>query len=291
MRRLPPLPALRAFEAAARHMSFKRAAAELGVTPTAISHQIRQLEDHVGRRLFERRPRRLVLTPDGQLLFPVLRDGLDAFANAVAALAGARKRGVVTLSATTAFTARWLVPRVASFHAANPDLDLRLHASDDPVDFSAGAADAAVRYGAGLYPGLASEELFRDSFAPVCSPHLGVRTPDDLRRHSLIHFEWRRLARDTPVWGLWLARAGLAGIDPRAGLTFTDESHAIQAAIAGHGIALLSRVLVADELAGGALIQPFGPVLDGYRYALVHPQGAERSPKIAAIRTWIRGQI
>jgi LysR family glycine cleavage system transcriptional activator len=291
MRRLPPLAALRAFEAAARHLSFKRAAAELAVTPTAISHQIRLLEDQIGLKLFERRPRLLLLTPEGQRLYPVLRDGFDAFAKAIASLNTRRSRTVVTLSATRAFTSRWLVPRTTSFAAAHPRMDLRLHAADEPVDFRGAAVDVAIRYGRGSFPGLKAEELFRDEFAPVASPHLGLREPSDLRRQTLIHFEWYRTDRETPIWPRWLARAGMRDFKPRAELTFTDESHAIQAAIAGQGVALLDLMLIADELASGALVQPFGPVLPGYRCFLVYPEAATESERIAAVRSWLRSEL
>jgi LysR family glycine cleavage system transcriptional activator len=291
MRRLPPLAALRAFEAAARHLSLKRAAAELAVTPTAISHQIRLLEDQIGLKLFERRPRLLLLTPEGQRLYPVLRDGFDAFAKAIASLNTRRSRTVVTLSATRAFTSRWLVPRTTSFAAAHPRMDLRLHAADEPVDFRGAAVDVAIRYGRGSFPGLKAEELFRDEFAPVASPHLGLREPSDLRRQTLIHFEWYRTDRETPIWPRWLARAGMRDFKPRAELTFTDESHAIQAAIAGQGVALLDLMLIADELASGALVQPFGPVLPGYRCFLVYPEAATESERIAAVRSWLRSEL
>jgi LysR family transcriptional regulator, glycine cleavage system transcriptional activator len=291
MRHLPPLAALRAFEAAARHLSFKRAAAELAVTPTAISHQIRLLEDTLGLKLFERRPRLLLLTPEGQRLYPVLRDGFDAFARAMASLNTRRSRTVVTLSATRAFTSRWLVPRTTSFAAAHPGMDLRLHAADEPVDFRGATVDVAIRYGRGSFPGLKAEELFRDEFAPVASPHLGLREPGDLRRQTLIHFEWYRADSETPIWPRWLARAGMRDLEPRAELTFTDESHAIQAAIAGQGVALLDLMLIADELASGALVQPFGPVLPGYRCFLVYPEAATGSDGIAAVRSWLRSEL
>ncbi|WP_437571711.1 transcriptional regulator GcvA [Sorangium sp. So ce542] len=287
MRRLPPLTALRAFEAAARHLSFKRAARELGVTPTAISHQVRLLEETIGVRLFERHARQVVATREAQRLYPVLRDGFDAFARAIDELTARRARRGITLSATTAFTAKWLVPRVAAFREACPGLDLRLHASDEPVDLAAGEADAAIRYGRGPYPGLAAEALIADRFAPVCSPGLAVRRPEDLRRAPLLHFEWRRVERDTPTWRLWLERAGLPGVRDDGGTTFSDEAHAIQAAIAGQGVALLSLVLVADDLESGALVQPFGPALDGYRYHFVHLPGAAAREEIAALRGWL----
>lgn len=291
-RRLPPLSALRAFEAAARLRSFKRAAEELSVTPTAVSHQIRALEDHVGVRLFERQTRRVALTAEAERLFPVLREGFDAFAAAVDALRATPQRRALTLSAPLSFTAKWLVPRMASFRQACPGLDLRLHASDDPVDLRAGVADAAIRYGRGPYPDLAAEPLIENRFAPVCSPRLALRQPRELPAQMLLHSEWRHPTADTPTWRLWRERAGLvelAGLDVEAGLRFTDESHAIQAAIAGHGVALLSLALVADDLASGALVQPFGPVLDGYPHWFVRAPGPERA-ELSALRDWLRAQ-
>lgn len=289
VRRLPPLHALRAFEAAARHLSFKAAADELAVTPTAISHHVRQLEDTLGVRLFVREPRRIQLTQQGKELYPVLRDGFNSFANAITHLRSRRARTVATLSATVAFTARWLVPRVPAFHRANPLMDLRLHATDDVVDLKSGTADAAIRYGRGDFPGLQAELLFQDVFAPVCSPALKLRRPQDLTKHTLIHFEWRRAGRKNPVWSRWLEQAGLPQLRPKADLFFTDESQAIQAAIAGHGVALVSLVLTRAELAREILVQPFGPTLDGYEYHLVYlPQAAER---ITALRTWIKGEL
>lgn len=287
-RRLPPLHALRAFEAAARHLSFKDAAAELAVTPTAVSHHVRLLEDRLGIRLFERRARTVELTPEAQALYPVLREGFDAFDDALARLRAPRLRSVVTLSATVAFTARWLVPRAPAFHRANPHMDLRLHASDEPVDLQAGMADAAIRYGRGEYPGLKAEELFRDSFAPVCHPTLGLRRPEDLAGHTLIHFEWRRNWRENPVWARWLERAGLAQLQPKAHLILTDESQAIQAAVAGQGVALVSLALVEQELASGALVQPFELALAGYSYNIVYLDADDESERVAAIREWIR---
>jgi LysR family transcriptional regulator, glycine cleavage system transcriptional activator len=233
----------------------------------------------------------LLLTPEGQRLYPVLRDGFDAFAGAMASLNTRRSRTVVTLSATRAFTSRWLVPRTTSFAAAHPGMDLRLHAADEPVDFRGATVDVAIRYGRGSFPGLKAEELFRSEFAPVASPHLGLREPGDLRRQTLIHFEWYRTDRETPIWPRWLARAGMRDLEPSAELTFTDESHAIQAAIAGQGVALLDLMLIADELASGALVQPFGPVLPGYRCFLVYPEAATESERIAAARSWLRSEL
>jgi len=287
MRRLPPLSALRAFEAAARHGSFKRAATELGVTPTAISHQVRQLEERLGLSLFERRTRQVVATAAGRRLFPVLRDGFDAFAEAVEALRVPSGRRVLTLSATTAFTARWLVPRLGGFRAAFPDLDLRLHASEAVVDLHAGEADAAVRYGSGPYPDLVAEPLLQERFAPLCSPRLGLRVPGDLRGVTLLHGEWRQPTPRTPSWRLWCAQAGVQGIDLEAGITFTDDSHLAQAAVAGQGVALLSLVLAADLLAEGLLVQPFGPALEGEHYHFLHTRAAASRADLDRLRGWL----
>jgi len=290
-RGLPPLQALRAFEAAARHLSFKNAAAELAVTPTAISHHVRLLEETLGVRLFERRARAVSLTPAGKDLYPVLRDAFDDIAGAVLRLRAPRTRQVVTISATVAFTARVLVPRVSAFHGANPDMDLRLHASDEPADLHAGMADAAVRYGGGNYPGLKAEGLLRDAFAPVCSPALDLSRPEELAGHTLVHFEWRQARRDNPIWPRWLEMVGLGDLRPKANLVFTDETHAIDAAVAGKGVALLSLLLVADEIERGTLVQPFQPTLEGYQYWLVYRVDDQDSKPIQALRQWIRSSL
>jgi len=283
-RQLPPLATLRAFEAAARHASFKQAASELGVTPTAISHQIRLLEETLALRLFDRRTRQVVLTREGRELYPVLRDGFDAFAEALDRVSK-RRRSVVTLSATTSFTARWLVPRVASFRQRYPTVDLSLHASDDPVDFRTGIADAAVRYGRGPFPDLTSTWLMANRFAPVCSARLGLKTLDDMRHVTLLHSRWRHPNADTPTWRRWFDAAGVEGVDTDAGISFNDDGHAVQAAVAGQGVALLSLVLVADDLASGVLVQPFGPAIDGYDFHLVHP--VTTRPEVRMLSEWL----
>lgn len=292
-RRLPPLHSLRAFEAAARHLSVKKAAAELAVTPTAVSHHIRVLEDALGVKLFERHARHIELTAYGRDLYPALREGFDKFADAISRLKAGKRRTVVTLSATVAFTARWLAPRVPAFHRDNPGMDLRLHASDEPVDLRSGIADAAIRYGRGEYEGYAAETLFEDAYAPVCSPRLRLREPRDLAKHTMIHFEWRRRRRENATWDRWLRAARVSELTPKSDLIFTDESQAIQAGIAGHGVALLSLALVSDELARGTLVQPFGPTLqmEGYRYDFVYLPAQKDSAAIAALRAWIRKEL
>ncbi|MFD1331771.1 LysR substrate-binding domain-containing protein [Methylopila musalis] len=292
MRRLPPLASLRAFEAAARRLSFKDAATELGVTPTAVSHQIRQLEESLGAALFERAPRKVALTPRGAALAGPLRRAFDAMDAAVAEARRTPARRVATLSATVAFTAKLLVPKAARFREMNPDWDLRLHAADTVVDLAAGEADAAIRYGAGPRPGLTGAPLMTDLFAPLASPRLNLSVPADLARVTLIHFDWQSgVEGSTPSWRRWGEAAGVAGVDWESGVAFNDEASAIQAAVAGQGAALLSRTLVASELASGLLVQPFGPELRGFAYEFVCPEGAEDRPAVAALRRWIEAEV
>jgi LysR family glycine cleavage system transcriptional activator len=290
MRKMPPLATLRAFEAAARHLSFKRAADELAVTPTAISHQIRLLEETLGQKLFERRTRRVIMTSAAQTLYTPLRDSFDAIAQAVERVSATKVASTVTLTATMAFTSKWLVPRVAAFRNQYPGINLRLLASDDVIDLRTGAADISVRYGAGAYPGCHSQLLFEEMFAPVCSPHLNVQTPADLEHHALIHSEWRQVDEITPTWPRWYAKAGLPYQRSGSDIVFTDETHAIQAAVAGQGIALAGVTLVADELANGALTVPLGPTLTGRGFYLVIPDNHLDDGSVEAVREWLTGE-
>lgn len=291
MRRLPPLSSLRAFEAAARHGSFKKAADELAVTPTAISHQIRFLEEYTGLTLFERQVRKVVLTEAGAQLYPVLRDGFNAFEAAfrqVSVQAGPR---TVTISATNAFTAKWLAPRVAGFRALHPDIDLQLHASDQTVDVTGDTVDIAIRYGRGPYPGMHAETMFTDRFAPLASPSLGPIAVADLARIPLIDFRWSHPDPLNPTWENWHAQAGLPWRPPAGQLRFSDEGHAIQAAIAGQGLALLSLGLTGDDIAAGRLVQPFGPAIAGHTYHMVMSAGREPSAHVEAAAQWLRDEV
>lgn len=286
MRRLPPLSSLRAFEAAARHGSFKRAAEELAVTPTAVSHQIRAIEDYLGVPLFERRLRQVVLTSGGKSLFPVLRHGFDRFADAIALLRNAKSRAIVRISATPAFIAQWLLPRIARFQAAHPGIELALHASDAVVNITAGDADLAIRYGRGGYPDLHATLLFDDVFGVVANPLLKVAAPADLADVPLIHFDWRQEDADSPTWRTWFEAAGVP-FDHRVDLRYSDESHAIQAAVAGQGAALLSLMLVHDDIAAGRLVQPFGPRLGSKSYHIVEASDRSRTSPAGLVREWL----
>lgn len=284
-RRLPPLTALQAFEAAARHLSFKRAAAELSLTPTAISHQVRRLEERLGVRLFVRGTRRVDLTPAGQALYPALRQGFDAMAAALEAVNPRTRPRSVVVSTTMAFAARWLLPRLERFATVRPDIALQLHTSDTPVDLQGGAAQLAIRYGTGQAAGLESVQLLPSRFAPVCAPGLRVRSPDDLARVPLIGFHWLRREPSTPDWPLWFERAGFAA-RPRQ-LEFSDEVNAIQAAVAGQGVALVNLAMVAGELSNGMLEQPFGPELPGHPFHVVWAAVGGLHPDVAAVRDWL----
>jgi LysR family glycine cleavage system transcriptional activator len=279
-RRSLPLSGLRVFEAAARLGSFKAAAEELAVTPTAVSHQIRALEAQTG----------VSLTEAGAQLYPVLRDGFDAFEAALARLTQQRTRMQVTISATNAFTVKWLVPRMADFRSKHPGIDLQLQASDDVVDLRSAAVDIAIRYGRGPYPGLVAQPLFTDRFAPVANPRLGVASPDDLAGVPLIRFNWKWSHPDNPTWERWFAVAQRSLPRQAGQLRFSDEGHAIQAAVAGHGVALVSLALIAEELEAGHLVQPFGPEIAGHTYHLAMPADRPPSAPVQAVAHWLSMQ-
>ncbi|MBZ2187834.1 LysR family transcriptional regulator [Alcanivorax sp. JB21] len=296
-RRLPSLAALRAFEAAARHLSAKRAAQELSVSATAISHQVRQLEESLGVALFVRKPRQLLLTREGSLLLPVLTEALDNMAAVVTRLRAPTTRQAVTLSTTPAVAMRWLLPWVCVLRDQHPTLDLSIHATHEPVSLDGVTTDMAIRYGSGEWPALVAEKLFDNVFVPVCSPALGLRDPAGLARVPLIHFAPRNAQSVPAGWSEWLKLlraesgeafpAALAQMDSNAGLAFSDETHAIAAVLAGQGVALMSQALVADELASGRLVQPFGPEMAADAFYLVYPRQRADDPHILAVRTWV----
>jgi len=297
MRKLPPLGTLRAFEAAARHLSFKSAADELGVTPTAISHQILQLEEFCGRALFRRRPRPLTLTECGAQLFPVLKEGLDNFAAAIASIADdIEPPPSLRLTTTNAFAHRWLVPRLPLWREAHPEVALDVNGTDAVVNLQAGEADIAIRYQRRPPAALSSRELFRDTFWPVCSPTLLVAAPvrcaGDLARHTLIHMYWQPWEPSPPTWPFWLQAARALNPETpaaigRDALSFREELHAIEAVIAGQGIAILSDLLVGPELASGALVRVLGPPLPGFGFYFTHLPDHPQLAVIESFHAWI----
>lgn len=292
-RRLPSLTALRAFEAAATHLSFLRAARELSVTPTAISHQVRGLESTLGQPLFRRLPRQLELTPAGARLLRDLAKSFDAIEASVLALRPQPGPTTVTLTTNTVFAARWMLPRLGALARDCPGVRLRLQASEAVADLKRGEADLAIRHGQGDWPGLVVQPLMVERYAPVCSPALGVESAQDLQRQPLIHLDWQAHACAPALWGRWFEQAGMAGAHPGAALpalSFSDETQAMAAALAGHGVALLSLTLAADELRSGALVQPFGPALETGSYYLATPRGRQDEPAIAAVWGWVVAQ-
>lgn len=296
MRKLPPLSSLRAFEAAARHLSFKRAADELGVTPTAVSHQIRLLEEICGMPLFRRRP--LTLTDDGARLFPVLRDGFDAFAHALGAARARIDHAPLRVTTPSAFASRWLVPRLPQWRAAHPEVPLDIIGTDELVDLRSGDADVAVRYANIMPTGCSGREIFRDTFFPVCSPSLlkdgkAVNRAADLLHYPLIHFDWLRAGPATPNWQRWLETA--RAIDPEIkevtrvwDLSFREEIHAIDAVIAGQGIAICSDVVVSRELAHGELVKAHSLSLAGFGFYVVRRPWHPRQVTIDDFAEWMR---
>lgn len=298
MRKLPPLTELRAFEAAARRMSFKLAAAELGVTPTAISHQIKLLERHCGRPLFRRRPRPLALTWAGEQLFPVIRDGLENFGEALETVRAGGASGRLRITATNAFAARWLVPRLPRWREAQPRLKLDIAGTDAMLDLKAAEADIAIRYAVKPPGDGIATELVRDTFHVVASPKLvgaarRMLSPAELARLPLIEAEWPPTDPHSPSWRRWqrAARARhktVPDLSSLVSLTFREELHAIEAAIAGQGVAICSDVLVAPELAGGALVPVSRVTLPGYGFYIVHRHGHPKLVSIAAFIAWAR---
>lgn len=297
-RRLPPLNAVRAFEAASRHSSFQSAADELAVTPGAVAQQIKSLEQWLGMPLFRRLPSKgVALTAAGQRYAATVSQLLDGLADATARLVGQDNAHILTVSTIPSFASQWLIPRLGAFRQAHPGLDVRVIASNGLTDFTREEVDIVVRYGRGHYPGLWSTLLLHETFFPVCSPALlthpehPLRSVQDLKHHVLLHEEVEPLFSASPDWERWLAIAGATGIDARRGPRFTHTYLALQAAAAGQGVALVTSVLIGNDLATGRLIRPFGPEVPGpYNYHLVCPPEALDLPKVAAFRHWIEAE-
>ena len=290
-RRLPPLNALRAFEAAARHLSFTQAAEELNVTQAAVSHQIRGLEDRLGFPLFRRLSRALVLTEAGQLLFPEVREAMDILTTAVNRVQRQDTEGVLTVTTMDSFAQSWLVPRLGRFRQSHPDIDVRLVMSDRMVDLAREGVDVAVRYGRGNWPGLTVSLLRTEELFPVCAPELiakgpPLKEPCDLAHYTLLHDEM-------PVdWRDWLAAAGCDTVNPERGPGYSHSNLVLLAARAGEGVALGRSVMVADDLAEGRLVRPFDFALPAPQaYYLACVEGEADRPKIRAFREWLVGEF
>jgi LysR family transcriptional regulator, glycine cleavage system transcriptional activator len=290
-RRLPPLNAVRAFEAAARHLSFTRAASELNVTQAAVSHQIKALEQWLEMPLFHRTPRALKLTEAGSDYLAGVRGAFDTLAEATERLTRSTSPRTLTVSCLPSFASKWLLPRLDRYQSAHPDLDVRLETSIHLTDFTRQDVDLAVRMGLGLWPGLSVELLMTEVLFPVCSPALlggpsPLRCPADLVHHTLIHDDF------TVGWENWCRAAGISAIDVRRGPRFTDSALMVQAAIAGRGVCLARDALVRDDLAAGRLVRPFAAEVPGVEaYYVVAPSQNLHRPKVRAFRDWLFAEV
>ncbi|MEQ9639221.1 MAG: transcriptional regulator GcvA [Alphaproteobacteria bacterium] len=286
-RRLPPLNALRAFEAAGRHLSFTNAADELAVTQAAVSHQVKALEEWFGQPLFRRRNRQVFLTEMGQAYLPAVTTALDGLDEATRRLMRKDDAGRLTVSALASFATTWLVGRLGHFRDRHPNIDVHLNVDDRLADFDREDVDAAIRYGAGGWPNLKVIKFLTEEMFPVCSPALlngpkPLREPADLQRHTLLHDDMR------VDWRMWFMAAGLEGIDATRGPGYNSSALVIQAAIGGQGIALGRSPLVQADLAAGRLVKPFDLTLPSeYAFYLVYPETSATLPKIAAFTEWL----
>ncbi len=297
-RSLPPLNAIKAFEASGRHLSFTKAAEELGVTPAAVSHQVRGLEDLLGLILFRRLPRALVLTPAGRQALPHLSEGLDRLSEGISLLKKSEESGELRVTMPTTFAGRWLVPRLHRFQALRPDIKVRIDATNEPIDLLGGEADIAIRYGSGDYPGLECEGLTSgEALSPVCSPDLlkgphPLREPADLAHQTLLHLEVEHLRFGWPTWEMWLKAAGVDGDFACRGPVFAQHDLAISAAVAGQGVVLAGQFFLDEDLKAQRLVVPFElKISTDFGYWIVAPADALARPKVAAFREWLLEEI
>ena len=291
MRRLPPLAAVRAFEAAARHENFTQAAAELGMTQAAISYQIRLLEERLGVPLFRRERRRVVLTDAGRRLAAVAGRAFDALDGAFAAIR-AEDEGMLTITTSYTFANTWFAWRLGAFQLANPEMAVRLLTDDSLADFAGEEGDVGVRTGLGEWPGLAADLLFRVNFTPMCSPAFLAEHGGTLRPEQLL--ELPRIGPDDPWWETWLKDAGVAVPEQQAprGIRLGYQAHEGAAAMAGQGIAMLTPFFWRNDLAEGRLVRPFAQLSTrGWGYWLVYAEHRRLVPKIRRFRDWLLAEV
>ncbi len=294
---LPGTRALRTFEAAARHLNFTRAADEVGLTPAAVSYQIKEIEEQLDVVLFTRTSRSIQLTPAGRVLFDAAVDALDTLQRA-AAKARRLSRGRTTqlrLSLGARFATHWFLPRLPEFRAAHPGLELTFDISDAVRDFEADDVDAVVRFGAGAYPGAISHRLFHTVVVPVCSPALlrtgpALKSPRDLFSRTLCYVDCKPGGIVWPNWPMWMAAAGIDDFDDSRSVAFTESSHVVQAVIDGGAVGLVEWELVERDVSAGRLVRLFDVgvrVAPEYAYHLVYPTGSDADPRVCALRDWM----
>jgi LysR family transcriptional regulator, glycine cleavage system transcriptional activator len=298
MQRFPSLNALRAFDCAVRHMSFQKAAEELFVTPAALSYQIRQLEEHLDLKLFDRLNRAVRLTAEGEALAPGIRDGFLAFENALRLLNRRQADNVLVVSAGPAFTAKWLAPRLYRFMLRHPEIDARISASLKLVDMQRDDIDVSIRFGRGKYEGCDSILLFDEYVTPMCSPRVAngeipLEQPSDLAHHTLIHDDTHVGVFDLADWKNWLDAAGAPDVDPkRSGLHFNIADHALDAAVAGAGVVLGRWILAQNDLEAGRLVTPFDlKIKADFSFYAVILKNRLKDKNIRAFCAWLRDEI
>lgn len=286
--RLPPLRALRAFETAARHLNYSRAAEELFITHSAVSHQIKALETHLETKLFIRRGRAMLLTPAGQQLYVHVREAFGRLQRGVAELRAEGRRSTLTVSVLPGFAARWLVPRLPAFYRLHPDMDVNLRATLGLTDFTREDVDLAVRFGPGGWAGLKAEKLLDEEIFPVCSPDYRSgrlpRTPEELRECTLLHHLYE-------PWDEWFRAVGVTPPAAQHGPSFSESNLLLKAAAEGQGVALALGVLVEAELRSGELVQCHPSLKARYAYYLVHPEQYPLPPKVTAFKTWVKSEV
>ncbi len=297
---LPGTRALRTFEAAGRHLNFTRAANELGLTPAAVSYQIKEIEDQLGMALFTRTSRSTQLTPAGSLLLEATIDALDTLRRAVArARRIAQGAAHLRVSLGGRFATNWLLPRLSQFRAAHPTLELTFDIADQIRDFDVDDVDIAIRFGAGNYEHTRSERLFDAVVVPICSPKLlqaspKLKKPRDLFRHMLCYVDCKVDGMVWPNWPMWMAAAGIDGFDDSRCVAFSDSSHVVQAVIDGTAIGLVELSMIAGDLAQGRVMRLFDigvSVAPEYAYHLVYPESSSQDPRVLAFREWMLNAI
>lgn len=287
--RMPPLNALKAFEAAARHLSVKLAAEELHVTPGAVSQMLKLLEAHLGVRLFKRVARGIYLTDAGHEYLPSIRNAFRQITEASRRVAASTETGTLTVSVTPFFASAWLVPRMKSFQDAHPDIDLQIVTSSALVDFSRSGVDVAIRHGLGVYPGLRSDRVVAVEMVAVAAPSLVKRFGLPGGPADLVHWPHVHDA-DRKGWSLWFQAHRVEESRSPRGPSFDDTSLLLKAVVSGQGVGLLPAAMVETEIAGGQLVQLLAATeMEDFAYYLVCPEGNQGQPKIAAFREWILG--
>ena len=297
LRRNYPLNALRAFETAARNLSFVKASEELSVSAAAVSQQVKVLEDYLGQPLFLRKPRGLLLTESGQLLLAELGEVFLGLDKAIARVTDNDAQGSLTLSVAPTFAVMWLISHLQQFNELYPEIDVRISTGLGLVDFQRDDFDGAIRLGHGDWFGLEKIKLFDESVTPMCSPSLlegpdAIRTPQDLSKHTLLHNHSMDYDPDAPTWESWLAAAGVDGVDANRGTHYSLPDHGLQASIDGAGVVLGWEKLSANDLAAGRVIAPFDVSLSlGSSFYLVYPEAYSRRPHIVAFRDWLMKEL